>query len=123
MNLVKNTSSDGASSRINVRTIAKISELSIKPIKSIEIQSINIENLDQIKNLISSPGDTNVTLKINNNNTYHQYKLNEKRKIDQNTISQLKNAGVTLKFIKKELVLIQNNCKKSSKINSHTVFG
>ena len=98
MNLVKNTSSDGASSRINVRTIAKISELSIKPIKSIEIQSINIENLDQIKNLISSPGDTNVTLKINNNNTYHQYKLNEKRKIDQNTISQLKNAGVTLKI-------------------------
>ena len=64
MNLVKNTSSDGASSRINVRTIAKISELSIKPIKSIEIQSINIENLDQIKNLISSPGDTSVTLKI-----------------------------------------------------------
>ena len=98
MNLVKNTSSDGASSRINVRTIAKISELSIKPIKSIEIQSINIENLDQIKNLISSPGDTNVTLKINNNNTYHQYKLNEKRKIDQNTISRLKNAGVTLKI-------------------------
>tara|TARA_B100000424_G_scaffold266077_1_gene256660 strand:+ start:1 stop:1017 length:1017 start_codon:yes stop_codon:yes gene_type:complete len=98
MNLVKNTSSDGASSRINVRTIAKISELSIKPIKSIEIQSINIENLDQIKNLISSPGDTNVTLKINNNNTYHQYKLNEKRKIDQNTISRLKNVGVTLKI-------------------------
>ena len=98
MNLVKNTSSDGAPSRINVKTIAKISELSIKPIKSIEIQSINIENLDQIKNLISSPGDTNVTLKINNNNTYHQYKLNEKRKIDQNTISQLKNVGVTLKI-------------------------
>ena len=54
--------------------------------------------LDQIKNLISSPGDTNVTLKVNNNNTYHQYKLNEKRKIDQNTISQLKNVGVTLKI-------------------------
>ena len=37
-----------------------------------------------------------VTLNIHN--IAHQYKLNEKRKIDQKTILKLKNVGVTLKI-------------------------
>ena len=98
MNLIKNNSADGTSSRVNVRTITRISDLADVPINSIEIQSSNINNLDQIKELISSPGETNVTLKIHNNDKAHQYKLNEKRKIDQKTISQLRNVGVTLKI-------------------------
>jgi len=98
MNLVKNVSPDGASTRINVRTITKINDLTNIPIKSIEIQSSSLNNLNQIKKLISLPGETNVFLKIYNNNKAHQYKLSEKRKIDQKTISQLKNAGVTLKI-------------------------
>ena len=64
----------------------------------VEIYSINMNNIDQIKELISLPGETNVTLKIQKDKTAHQYKLNEKRKIDQKIISQLKNAGVTLKI-------------------------
>ena len=98
MNLVKNFSPDGASTRINVRTITKINDLTNIPIKSIEIQSSSLNNLNQIKKLISLPGETNVFLKIYNNNKAHQYKLSEKRKIDQKTISQLKNVGVTLKI-------------------------
>ena len=98
MNLIKNTSIDGESSRVNVRTITKISDLTNNPIKSIEIQTLNINNLDKIKKIISNPGETNVTLKICNNKLDHKYKLNHKRKIDQNTILQLKNAGVTLKI-------------------------
>ena len=42
--------------------------------------------------------NTSVILKIHKNKIAHEYKLNEKRNIDQNTISQLKNAGVTLKI-------------------------
>ena len=76
----------------------KISDLTNKPIKSIEINSSGISNLDQIKKIISLPGETKVTLNINNNNIAHQYKLNEKRKIDQKTILKLKNVGVTLKI-------------------------
>ncbi len=98
MNIVKNVSTDSSSSRINVRTITKINDLTSSPIKSIEIYSINMNNIDQIKELISLPGETNVTLKIQKDKTSHQYKLNEKRKIDQKIISQLKNAGVTLKI-------------------------
>ena len=60
--------------------------------------SLTESQIDQIKKLISHPGETKVTLNINNNNIAHQYKLNEKRKIDQKTILQLKNAGVTLKI-------------------------
>ena len=53
---------------------------------------------DQIKKIISLPGETNVTLNIQNKEIAHQYKLSEKRKIDQNIISKLKSAGVTLKI-------------------------
>ena len=98
MNLFKNMSSDGTSFRISVRTITKINDLTNAPIKSIEIYSSNIKYLDQIKKLISLPGETDVTLKIHNNNIAHLYKLSEKRKIDKNTILHLKNTGVTLKI-------------------------
>ena len=67
-------------------------------IKSIEINNLNIKNLDQIRQIISIPGETLVTLKINDNNKALKYKLIEKRKIDQKIISELKNAGVTLKI-------------------------
>ncbi len=98
MNLIKNYSSDGTSTRINIRSITKISDLTNIPIRSVEIYSSNVKNLNEIKNLISLPGDTDVTLLINDNKVSHHYKLNKKRKIDRETISQLKNAGVTLKI-------------------------
>jgi hypothetical protein len=98
MNLIKNTSTDGSFNRINVRTITRINDLTNIPIKSIEIHSFDVSTLEQVKQLISNPGETEITLKINNNKITHQYKLNEKRKIDQNIISKLKNAGVTLKI-------------------------
>ena len=98
MNLIKNNSPDGSSSRVNVRTITKISDLTNVEIKSIEIQSEHMSNINQIKDLISSPGQTSVTIKILNDKVAHNYKLSEKRKIDQNIISQLKNVGVTLKI-------------------------
>ena len=98
LNLIKNTAADGSNSRINVRSIAKINDLMNLPVKSIEINSLNLNNLNQIKELISSPGETDVTLKINNKKTVHHFKLNSKRKIDQKVISELKNAGVALKI-------------------------
>ena len=67
-------------------------------IKSIEINSLNLDKLNQIKKLISLPGETDVTLKINNKKSVHHFKLNSKRKIDQKVISELKNAGVALKI-------------------------
>ncbi len=98
MNLIKNISQDSTSFRINVRTITKINDLANKTIKSIEINSSNMNILDEIKELISVPGETDVTLNIYENKVAHQYKLSEKRKIDQSIISKLKNAGVTLKI-------------------------
>ncbi len=98
MNLFKTNLTDGSSTRINVRTLTKIKDLTNTPIKSIEIHSPTVNNLNKIKKLISSPGETNVTLKIINKNIAHKYKLNEKRKIDQKVVSELKNAGVTLKI-------------------------
>ncbi len=98
LKVIKNVSSDGSNSRINVRSISKINEIFNAPIKSLEINSLDMKKILLIKDLISSPGDTNVILKINNENISHHYKLNEKRKINQKTIAQLKNAGVTLKI-------------------------
>ena len=98
MNVVKNASTDGATLRINVRTITKINDLTNIHIKSIVIHSSNSEKLTLIKEIISCPGETNVILKILNNNILHEYKLNEKRKIDQSIITKLKKAGLILKI-------------------------
>ena len=98
MNLVKNISQNGSSTRINVRTIATIEDLLKSSIKSIEINTLNMKNLDQIRQIISKPGETHVTLNIKDNNKAHKYKLIEKRKIDHKIILELKNAGVTLKI-------------------------
>ena len=98
LNLVKNVSTDRTLSRINVRTIAKINDLMHLPIKSIEIKLLDINNLNNIKKLISLPGETDVTLEIKENETIHQYKLAQKRKIDQKVISELKIAGAALKI-------------------------
>ena len=99
MNLIKNYSVETSTFRINVRTIARIKDLTNAEIKSIEILSETVDILDKIKNLISSPGETKVTLNIKNDKIKHHYQLNDKRKIDQNIINQLKNAGATLKIL------------------------
>ena len=99
MNLIKNYSVETSTFRINVRTIARIKDLTNAKIKSIEILSETVDILDKIKNLISSPGETKVTLNIKNDKIKHHYQLNDKRKIDQNIINQLKNAGATLKIL------------------------
>jgi len=98
MNVIKNFSTDGSSSRINVRTISQIKDLTNQLIKSIEIHVLDNINLNEIKDIISSSGNTDITLKIDNDKISYLYKLNKKRKIDQKTISQLKNAGAMLKI-------------------------
>ena len=98
MNLIKNSSNDSSSIRINVRTITSISEITNIPIKAIEINASNFINLNKIKKLISAPGESYGTVKINNNSKIQFYKLSKKRKIDQNIILKLKNTGVALKI-------------------------
>ncbi len=98
LNLIKNISSDGSSMRINVRSISKINDLANQPIKFIEINPSSLKILEKIKDLISLPGDTDVTLRVTDNDKIHQYKLNNKRKVDQKIISELKSAGVSVKI-------------------------
>ncbi len=98
ISVTKNFTPDGNTVRINVRSISKINELSNVAIKSLEILTFDIKGLDQIKDIISNPGETDVTLKIKNNNISHHYRLNNKRNIDQKILTKLKNAGVTLKI-------------------------
>ena len=81
-----------------MRSISNIKDLTNLPIHSLEINALNFKNLSHVKELISLPGETNVTLIINNNSITHYYKLTQKRKIDQKIISQLKNVGVALKI-------------------------
>ena len=52
-----------------------------------------------------------MTIKILNDKVAHNYKLSEKKKIDQNIISQLKKCWSNVKNSIKKLVIIQNNCK------------
>ena len=98
LSLIKNTTQDGVHFRINVRSISKITDLANLPIDSIEINTLNYKNLGQIKELISLPGETKVTLVVNNKSITHHYKLTQKRKINQKIISDLKTVGVAFKI-------------------------
>ncbi len=98
LNVNKNISTENSNLRINVRSITKINELTQIPINSIEINPLNLDDIIKVKELISSPGQTYVKLAVKNKAKIHYYKLNEKRKIDQKIITELKNAGVTLKI-------------------------
>ena len=98
LNVHKNITSDGSSTRINIRTISKIEDLQDKPIKFIEINTKDINKLLKIKEIISNHGETNVTLNINSDKLIRKYKLDQKRKINQKIITLLKNEGVSLKI-------------------------
>ena len=58
----------------------------------------NVIERKYYENIKDADLNTIVTLKINNKSSIHHFKLNQKRKIDHKIISQLKNAGVSLKI-------------------------
>ena len=81
---------EGSKKRINVRKILKFDDLVNKPYNKVTIELKNNYNLNEIKEIISNKGETQINLIIRDKNKRAFYLLKENRKFDLNHIKALK---------------------------------
>ena len=76
--------------RINVKKILNLDEVLNKPYSKVTIELKDDYNLDEIKELLSYKGETEINLIINDKNKQAFYSLQENRKFDLNHLKTLK---------------------------------
>jgi DNA polymerase III subunit alpha len=76
--------------RINVRKILSLDEVINKPYVKVTIELKDNYNLDEIKQLLSTKGETTINLVIKDKNKQARYSLQDNRKFDINHLKVLK---------------------------------
>jgi DNA polymerase III subunit alpha len=76
--------------RINVRKILSLDEVINKPYSKVTIELKNDYNLEEIRELLSVNGETEIELVIKNNNSQASYSLQNNRKFDLKHLKALK---------------------------------
>ena len=70
-----------------------------KPIQNIEIKIKNSNFLDQIKQILTKSGDTNVQIRIIEDTKNYAFKLRNKRLVERSHINLLKKQGITTNIL------------------------
>ena len=81
---------DASKKRINIKKIAFLDEVINKPYTKVTIELKNDCDLNEIKELLSNKGDTEINLVIKDKNKQAMYSLQENRKFDLNHLKALK---------------------------------
>ena len=81
---------DNSKKRINVKKILNLDDVIKKPYAKVTIELKNNYNLDEIKELLSNKGETEINLVIRDKNKQAFYLLQETRKFDLNQLKALK---------------------------------
>ena len=81
---------DTAKKRINVKKILNLQDVINKPYSKVTIELKDNSNLDEIKKLLSSKGETEINLIVKDKNKLATYSLQENRKFDLNHLKALK---------------------------------
>jgi DNA polymerase III subunit alpha len=81
---------DGAKRRINVKKILSIDEVINKPYSKVTIELRNGYNIEEIRNLLSINGDTEINLIIKDKKKQAYYSLQNNRKFDLKHLKTLK---------------------------------
>ena len=76
--------------RVNVKKILYLDDVIKKPYSKVTIELNNNYNMNEIKELLSNKGETEINLLIKNNNCQAIFSLQEKRKFDFNHLKALK---------------------------------
>ena len=76
--------------RINVKKILNLDEVINKPYSKVTIELKDNYNLDEIKSLLSTKGETKINLVIREKNQQAHFTLQENRKFDLNQLKALK---------------------------------
>ena len=89
--LIKNYIDDLKTQRkINVKKIVTFNEVLNKSFEELNFKINNIEQLKKLKNLSKIDGKTKIKFQISDDDNNYTFVLNDKRKIDNNLINELK---------------------------------
>ncbi len=100
LNLNKNTTEENNRfKKINVKNLSSLSSMINKPIQNIEIKIKNSNSLDQIKQILTKSGDTNVQIRIIEDTKNFAFKLRNKRLVERSHINLLKKQGITTNIL------------------------
>ena len=96
--LQKDSSKDNLSTRrINIKNIVPLNDFVNKPYENVTIEVNGKTNMNELKNLLNTEGETKIQIKVNRNSKIYIFSLKNPRKFNLNTLSSLKNK----EFIKK----------------------
>ena len=96
--LQKDSSKDNSSARrINIKNIVPLNDFVNMPYKNVTIEVNGKTNMNELKNLLNTEGETKIQIKVNRNSKIYIFSLKNPRKFNLNTLSSLKNK----EFIKK----------------------
>ena len=90
-------SGDDTKKRINVKKILNLDDVINKPYSKVTIELKNDCNLNEIKQLLSNKGETEINLVLKDKNKQAIYSLQENRKFDIDQLKALK----SMKYIEK----------------------
>ena len=96
MSLIKNIDKDKKNLRVNIRNINLINDLLNKPIDKIEIDLKNIEDFTNLSSYLMEQGNTEVCINYLTKDKNVKFVLENKRKVDLNTVKLLKNLNISL---------------------------
>ncbi len=91
-------SNDGTKKRINVRKIMSLDEVINKPYLRVTIELKENFKIDEIKDILSIHGETEINLVINNQNKKANYSLKNNRKFDLKHLKALKSKNYVAKI-------------------------
>ena len=90
--LQKDSSKDYSSARrINIKNIVPLNDFVNTPYKNVTIEVNGKTNMDELKNLLNTEGETKIQIKVNRNSKIYIFSLKNRRKFNLNTLSSLKN--------------------------------
>ena len=96
LSLIKNIDKDKKNLRVNIRNINLINDLLNKKIEKIEIDLKNIEDFTNLSSYLMEQGNTEVCINYLTKDKNVKFVLENKRKVDLNTVKLLKNLNISL---------------------------
>ena len=90
---------DKEKQRINIKKVLKLDEAISKPYSKVTIELKNDYDLQEIRELLSNRGETEINLVVNDKNKQAHYLLQESRKFDLNHLKALKSKKYVQKII------------------------
>ena len=97
--LVKSLSNEeNRFTRMNVKKIVSLKDLINKPINEVTFKLKSLKELNEISNVLSKNGDTQIMIEMSDKNNDLKFQLKNNRNIDRKTINILRNKEIYAKI-------------------------